>query len=482
MSDLLEYGMFIDGKEIPAVNGMTLDVVNPADESVIGSVPRGSTEDADRAILSAEKAFHEWKRVPAAKRANLLMDLAAALDRDKERIARILCLEHGKPFREAMEEITGTLGYLRMAAMGSRSMEGDILPSDFNDEQIWIQKVPFGVTVGLIAWNFPVALTGRKLGPALAAGNTMVVKPPTDVPMAVVEFAKLAVEVGIPPGVFNVATGIGSEVGRDLVRHPLTRLVTHTGSTSAGQQIIHDSAEWVTELILELGGNAPFIVMEDADLEKAAEAAVTARFYNCGQVCTCNERMYLHESIYDDFMSLFLPRVKALRLGDQMSNPDIGPKVNRLELDHVQAMVNEALKEGAKIEVGGGRPSGHQYLKGYWFEPTVITGVTNQMALVRDEIFGPVVPVMSFKSYDEVLNLANDCEFGLSAYLWTNDMRKIMRTIGELEFGEIYVNRGIGELPQSYHTGMKKSGLAGEDGKYGLENYLHKKAFYVNFG
>ena len=481
MENVLTFGMIIHGEEVEAIDGKRFEVINPADETVVGSVPRGSAADADRAITSAEQAFKAWSKVPAAKRADLLMDLADALDREKERFGELLCMEHGKPHREALEEIGGALGYLRVAAMGARLMEGDILPSDNPGEQIWIQKVPYGVTIGLVAWNFPVALAARKLGPALAAGNVMIVKPPTDVPMAVVEFAKLALEVGFPPGVFNVVTGIGSEIGRDLVRHPKTRLVTHTGSTPAGQQIIADSAEWVTDLILELGGNAPFIVMDDADIDKAVDAAITARFYNCGQVCTCNERLYLQEGIYDAFMERFIPKVKALTIGDQHSNPDIGPKVNKSELDHVKSLVDSAVKAGAKVETGGGCPAGKKFTKGFWFEPTVVTGVTNDMEIMREEIFGPVVPVMSFKTFDEVLAYANDCEFGLAAYFWTADLARVMRTIDELEFGEIYVNRGMGELPQGYHTGMKKSGLAGEDGKYGLENYLHKKTYYVNF-
>jgi lactaldehyde dehydrogenase / glycolaldehyde dehydrogenase len=481
-----DYKMIIHGEEVDAASGARIEVLNPATEEVVGSVPRGSAEDADRAIKSAQKAFESWRKVPAGERAALLLKLADALTREKERFGKLLALEHGKIYPEALEELDGTVGYLVQAAQGARRMEGDILPSDLPNEQIWIQKVPYGVTIGLVAWNFPVALAGRKLGPALAAGNTMVVKPPTDVPMSVVEFAKLALEVGIPPGVFNVVTGTGSEVGRDLVRHPLTRLVTHTGSTPAGQQIIRDSADWVTDLILELGGNAPYIVMEDADIDRAVDAAIPTRFYNNGQVCTCNERMYLHEKIYDDFMHKFLDRVKKLTVGDQFSGASIGPKVNKAERDHVEALVKSAVAAGAKVEIGGGRPTGSapgggSYDKGYWFSPTVLTGVEQTMDVVQDEIFGPVVPVMKIKSFDEALGYANDCEYGLAAYLWTGDLKRLMRTVGELEFGEIYVNRGIGELPQGYHTGMKKSGLAGEDGKYGLENYLHKKTYYVNF-
>jgi len=476
-----DYRMLIGGKLVDASDGRRFDVINPATEEVVGSAPRATEADADKAIRNAEKAFQGWRKVPAVKRARLIMDLADALEREQERFGKLLCIEHGKPYWQALEEIAGTLGYLRMAAEGARRIEGDILPSDLENEQIWIQKVPYGVTVGLVAWNFPIALAGRKLGPALAAGNTMVVKPPTDVPLSVIEFGKLALEVGIPEGVFNVVTGGGSEVGTALVRHPLTRLVTHTGSTAAGQQIIASSSENVTDLLLELGGNAPFIVMDDADIDRAVEAAIPARFYNCGQVCTCNERMYLHSKVYDRFMAAFISRVKELTVGDQFSGAYIGPKVNKAELDHVEKLVSEAVAAGAKVETGGGRPEGAAFDKGYWIQPTVLTGVSQDMNIVRDEIFGPVVPVIPFDDFDQVLNYANDCEYGLSAYLFTRDMQKIMRTVEELEFGEVYVNRGIGELPQSYHTGMKKSGIGGEDGKYGLENYLHKKAFYMNF-
>ncbi|GAB4364827.1 MAG: aldehyde dehydrogenase family protein [Spirochaetales bacterium] len=479
--ETMNYKMLIGGKFVEAKSGKRFDVINPATEQIVGSAPAGDKEDAHEAIVNAEKAFHSWKKVPAGKRARLILDLADALAREKERFARLLCIEHGKPHWQALEEIDGTLGYLRTAAEGAKRMEGDILPSDFPGEQIWIQKVPYGVTVGLVAWNFPVALAGRKIGPALVAGNTMVVKPPTDVPLAVIEFGKLALEVGIPPGVFNVVTGGGRSMGDALVRHPLTRLVTHTGSTAAGQEIIRSSADNVTDLLLELGGNAPFIVFEDADIEKAAEAAIHARFYNCGQVCTCNERMYLHEKIYDKFMAAFLPKVKAITLGDQFSGAYMGPKINKPELDHVMELLEDAVSGGAKVETGGGKPSGEQFKKGYWIEPTVLTGVTQKMRIVQEEIFGPVVPVLPFKSFEEVIQLANDCEYGLSAYIYTKDLQRVMRTVEDLEFGEIYVNRGIGELPQGYHTGMKKSGIAGEDGKYGLENYLHKKTYYVRY-
>ena len=274
----MDYKMIIDGQEVDAISGARFEVINPANEEVVGSAPRGTAQDADRAIKSAHTAFESWRKVPTGDRADLLLKLGEALTRERERFANMLSLEHGKIYPEALEEIDGTVGYLVQAAQGAKRIEGDILPSNFEDEQIWIHKVPYGVTIGLVAWNFPVALAGRKIGPALVAGNTMVVKPPTDVPLSVVEFAKLALEVGIPPGVFNVVTGTGGELGRELVRHPLTRLVTHTGSTSAGQQIIQDSAEWVTDLILELGGNAPYIVMEDADIPAAVEAAIPSRF------------------------------------------------------------------------------------------------------------------------------------------------------------------------------------------------------------
>jgi len=267
-----------------------------------------------------------------------------------------------------------------------------------------------------------------------------------------------------------------------LASNSITRLVTMTGSVETGRALYHSTAQNITALRLELGGKAPFIVMEDADIDKAVECALISRYLNCGQVCTCNERMYVHEAVYARFVDGFLAGTAKLKIGDPLqSGTDIGPKVSRNELEKIEQMVENAVKDGCKIETGGKRPKGSMFEKGYWFEPTVITGATNSMKIMQEEIFGPVAPIARIENFEEALRLANESEFGLAAYLFTNDMRRIQRAVLELDFGEIYVNRPIGEQRQGFHNGFKLSGTGGEDGKYGIENYLQKKTFYVNF-
>lgn len=475
------YKMLIGGEWVEAISGEVAAVENPANEEVLAHVQLGGAEDADRALQAAAEAQPAWAAVPPIERADILRNLTQKLAENRNELAKLLSSEQGKIYSQAQGEVDATINYINFAAEAARRIEGEIFPSDFAQEQIWIQRVPYGVTVGLVAWNFPLALAGRKIGPALVTGNTMVVKPPTDTPLTVLELGRLAQEAGVPDGVLNVVTGRGSTMGDALVRHPLTRLVTLTGSTRAGQQLYHAAAENITALRLELGGKAPFIVMDDADLDKAVEAALGSRFYNCGQVCTCNERMYLHEDIYDAFMERFLDGVAKLKVGDPFSDADIGPKVNRSEVEHLEQMVAEAIEQGAKVAMGGKRLTEGEYAHGFWFEPTVLVEADHSMNIMHEEIFGPIVPVQKVSSFEEAIALANDCEFGLSAYLFSNDIRRVMATVESLDFGEIYVNRSMGELVQGFHNGYKKSGIGGEDGKHGLENYLQKKTLYVNY-
>jgi lactaldehyde dehydrogenase/glycolaldehyde dehydrogenase len=476
------YQMFIGGEWVSSTSNETIKVENPANEDVFAAVQSGNAEDAQRALEAAQRAQPDWAALPAIQRAKYLFRLAEKLKENRDYLARILTTEQGKPFPEAQGEVDGTAYFFTYAAEAARRIEGDIFPSDNPNEQIWIQRVPYGVTVGLVAWNYPLALTGRKAGPALVTGNTMVVLTHCDTPVTVLEFGRLVQEAGIPDGVLNLVTGYGRQIGEALVRNPITRQVTLTGSVRAGREVFRAAADNITAIRLELGGKAPFIVMEDADLDKAIPAARTARFANCGQVCTCNERMYIHEAVYDTFMERFLDEVAQLKVGDPFSAVDLGPKVNRPEVEKIEALVNDAIDKGAKVEIGGRRLREGDYARGYWFEPTVLTGTDHSMAIMRDEIFGPVVPVQKVSSFDEALTLANDSNYGLSAYLFTQDMRRVMRAVNQLEFGEIYVNRGMGEMVQGFHTGHKQSGLGGEDGKYGVDNYLQKKSMYVNYG
>ncbi|MEM7735166.1 MAG: aldehyde dehydrogenase [Deinococcota bacterium] len=476
-----QYNLFIDGNWVESTSSARLEVDNPANETVIATIPEGTTEDASRALEAAQRAQPAWAALPATQRAAYIQELAKAVLAHKDKLARVVVAEQGKPLNQAEGEIEATAGFLTYAAEWARRIEGDIVPSDNPDEEVWIRRVPYGVVVGLTAWNYPSALVARKLGPALVTGNTFVLKGHEITPLSGLEIAKLASQVGLPDGVFNVVTGLGRVVGQTLVEHPLADRITMTGSVRAGKEIFAAAASELKILSLELGGKAPFIVMEDADLDKAVESAITARFTNCGQICTCNERMYLHEAIADEFLDKFIAKAKALTVADPLTNPDMGPKVSGLEVDKVADMVQTAKDTGAQVLLEGGRLTGGTYDKGHWYAPTVLEVSNNQNLIMQQEIFGPVVPVMRVTSFEDALQYANQSNYGLSAYVYTQNFRRIMRLTDELEFGELYINRSVGELLQGFHTGWKHSGLGGEDGKYGVDSYLRKKTMYVNW-
>ncbi|PWJ58026.1 lactaldehyde dehydrogenase/glycolaldehyde dehydrogenase [Dyadobacter jejuensis] len=482
MSEIKKYQLFINGEWVNSSTGETNEVLSPTDESVVGIVQRGVEADAQVALEAAEAAQKEWKKVPAKQRADLLRKFAAEIRAQKPMLSKLLVQEQGKLIGVAEMEVEVTATFIEYACDGARSIEGDIVPSDNPNEQIWINKIPRGVIVAITAWNFPLALAGRKLGPALVAGNSIVIKPTEETPLATLELGNIANKVGLPKGLLNVVTGMGRVLGAALVANPITKMVTMTGSTRAGQQIFKNAAENLIHVQLELGGKAPSIVFEDADLDKAVDASFHSRFDNCGQVCTCNERLYVHEAIYEAFMDKFMAKVRAIKVGDPMDpTTTMGPKVNASELANMEKLVAISLSEGATLAHGGKRPTGAGFEKGFWFEPTILTDVTQNMTIVHEEAFGPILPVVKFSSFDEVIGYANDSEYGLAAMIFTNDMRKIMRCNNELEFGEIYVNRGHGEQHQGFHNGYKLSGAGGEDGKYGLEQYLEKKTFYMNY-
>ncbi|APZ45512.1 aldehyde dehydrogenase [Polaribacter reichenbachii] len=480
MAEIKEYQLFIDGEWKTSTSGETIDIISPSTEEVVAKVQNGTAEEATEALNAADVAQKEWKKLPARKRAEYLYAFADEIEANTEYLAEILTKEQGKLLKVARFEVAVTASFIRYAAEGARRIEGDIIPSDNPNEQIWIQKVPRGVVVAITAWNFPLALAGRKLGPALVAGNTIVIKPTSETPISTLELGNIANKVGIPKGVINILTGPGRAMGNALVENPITKMVTMTGSTPVGQQIARNAADNLTHVQLELGGKAPFIVFEDADIDAAVESALHSRFDNCGQVCTCNERMYVHEGIYDVFMEKFIAATKAIKVGDPMlEETDMGPKVNASELKHMEHLVKVSLEEGATLATGGKRPEGAAFEKGFWFEPTVLTDVTQDMTIVHEESFGPILPVLKFKTFEEVIGYANDCEYGLAAMVFTNDMSTIMKCNDELEYGEIYVNRGHGEQHQGFHNGYKLSGSGGEDGKYGFEQYLEKKTFYI---
>lgn len=475
-------GMYIDGTWLPPARGGMIDVENPADETTIARVVEGTAEDADRALLAAHRAQAHWAARPAVERARLVLALAESVQHHHEKLARLVTLEQGKPIAQARGEIDAVVTFLTYAAENARRIEGDILVSDNPDEEIHIRRYPHGVVVGLTAWNYPAALAARKLGPALVAGNTFVLLSHENTPLSGLALAQLAHDCDFPEGVFNVVTGRGPLVGRAMVEHPLTGLITMTGSTRAGQEIYKAGADGMKVIRLELGGKAPFIVMDDADIDAAVTAAVAARYTNCGQICTCNERMYLHWAIADEFLEKFVAASSRLTMGSPLEDVDLGPKVSRIERDKVSSTVQASVAEGAETLLCGGPVEDGEFSAGHWYAPTVLSVKRNDIPAIQDEVFGPVAVAMKVDGFEEAVTLANDTRYGLSAYLFTNDFKRLSRAPYLLNFGELYLNRTNGEAVQGFHTGWGLSGLGGEDGKYGFDGYLRKQTSYMNWG
>ncbi len=475
-----DYGMFINGQW--TTTKQTTPVLSPATEETIATVPIADERSIQAALAAAKKAQRDWGRRTGVERGNVLRKWADLIDQNRERLARLLSQEEGKPLGEALGEIDFGNSWFRYYAEFDRRIEGEILAADKPNEQLWIFRQPVGVVLGIIPWNYPMAVAVRKIAPALIAGNTIVLKPHEDTPLSALELAKLANEAGVPPGVVNIITGPGETVGAALVRSPIPRLITFTGSVETGKAIARSAADNVTLVSLELGGKAPFIVMDDCDLDQAVATAVFSRFLNCGQTCICNERTYVHKRIAKEFLARFVAAVQKLKVGNPLqAGTQIGPKVNRQELEKVEGYVQRAVKAGARVATGGQRKTGRGFSKGYWYEPTVLTDVRQDMEIMQQEIFGPVVPVMEFSNFEEGLSFANDCRYGLAAYLFTNDVHRIMRAVRDLEFGELYINRGPGESIHAFHGGWKQSGAGGDDGRHGLEHYLQKKTVYLRY-
>lgn len=470
---------FINGAFVEAPTDDVIAVQNPATGEVIGQIPASPESEAERALLAARAAQKGWAATPARQRQAILRKFAQGIRDREDELSRMVTLEQGKVLSLAHIDVGAAASFVDYACDNALTIEGDILPSDAPDEKIYIHKVPRGVVVGITAWNFPVALAGRKIGPALITGNTMVLKPTQETPLTTTMLGEIANEAGIPPGVLNIINGKGSVIGNYLCESPHTAMVTMTGSTFAGKQIYQAAGKHMIPVMLELGGKAPFVVMDDADLEKAADILVGARFTNCGQVCTCAERVYLHEDIAEDFMALFLPKVNALKIGDPLNaDTDLSPKVNNAEIENIDKIVKESVEQGAELVTGGKRAVVEGYEGGFWYEPTVLRTKHENVA-VEEETFGPVLPVVTFKTLDEAIAYASDSIYGLAAYFYSRDHANIQKFINEMEAGELYINRPMGEQHQGFHNGWKQSGMGGEDGKFGLEQYLEKKSVYL---
>ncbi|MGB5557062.1 MAG: aldehyde dehydrogenase family protein [Paracoccaceae bacterium] len=475
------YQAFIDNAFIDASDGARMAVSDPATGEVWAEVPACTAQDVARAIETSARAQKDWQMLPPVERAGYIYKIADGIERERSLLEELLVREQGKTRAEAAGEVTDTIRYLTYSAEAARRIQGEILPSDRPREQLFIYRVPYGVTLGLCAYNYPLALIGRKAGPALVTGNTMILKPHEATPVTASVFCRISQEAGLPPGVINMVTGTGKDVGAPLVESPMVRMITLTGSIRAGQGVMAAAAKNITALSLELGGSAPFIVLKDADVDAAVEAAVVARFANAGQVCICNESVLVEEAIADEFTEKLLKRVQQVKLGDPKVNGGMGPVTTPDALARIERIVAESVAGGARIAAGGKRPEGAAFAKGNWYEPTVLVGATADTAAVREEIFGPVLPIVRVADYEAALSIANSRPDGLSAYLWTRNPSIYMDAIQRLETGTIFVNSGITGLVQGYHNGHKLSGVGGEDGIHGLEGYLQKRTVYMSY-
>ncbi|WP_066219681.1 aldehyde dehydrogenase [Formosa haliotis] len=475
------FKQYINGKFVESTSTDVIEILNPCTEEVLSLMPVGSVKDAQLALDAAQASQHAWKSLPAVERGRYLNKMADVIRENRVFLAETLAAEQAKVMGLAQVEIDVTAEYFDYYAGFARRIEGEIIQSDRSKEHIFLHKAPIGVAVGILPWNFPLFVMARKVAGSLITGNTCVINPSSIAPNTVMEFAKLASEIGLPAGVLNYVCGKGSIVGNALSSSPITGIISLTGSVGAGQMVMEAAAKNITKVSLELGGKAPAIVCADANLELAVNAVVTSRVTFSGQVCNCAERLYVEESIHDQFLDMVAKKLKSLKVEDAFSknNPDMSALVSKDQLDKVTEMVEYAKKEGAEVIVGGNRTPGFD--KGYFYQPTLLTNVTQNMQIIQEEVFGPVLPVMKFSTLDEAIALANDCEFGLTSSIFSENFNKVMHAAEELQYGETYINREHFEAIQGFHAGWKKSGIGGADGKHGMEEYLQTKVIYAQY-
>ncbi len=476
-SAIRQYEMLIDGELV--TGSRSIPVINPATEEVISEVPEATEQQVNAAVMAAEKAQPAWSKLPAIQRAGHLHEIATAIRAKKTMLARIVSEEQGKILPLAEIEVDFSADYLDYMAEFARRYEGEIIQSDRPGENILLFKAPIGVVAGILPWNFPFFLIVRKVAPALITGNTIVIKPSEETPNNACEFARIVAESSLPKGVFNLVTGSGAGVGSMLAGHPRVGMVSLTGSVAAGTSVMRAAAANITKVSLELGGKAPAIVMQDADLDLAVRAIRDSRIINTGQVCNCAERVYVQESIAKEFINKITTAMKQTRVGDPFeAGIEMGPLVNRVQLDRVETAVKQAVKDGAELVLGGERA---KFASGYYYQPTVLTNCRQETDIMRKEIFGPVLPIATFADLDEAIDMANDCDYGLTSSIFTKNLDATLRASNELKFGETYINREHFEAMQGFHAGWRKSGIGGADGKHGLEEFLQTHVVYMNY-
>ncbi|SFE87240.1 NAD-dependent succinate-semialdehyde dehydrogenase [Alteribacillus iranensis] len=449
-----------------------MEVTNPSTGEVLTEVPMGGKKEAEEAADAAHKAFQSWSKKTAGERSELLYRWYELIKENQEEIATVMTKEQGKPYKEALGEVGYANGFIQWYAEEAKRIYGDTIPASHPDKRILVQKQPVGVIAAITPWNFPAAMITRKVGPALAAGCTAVIKPAEQTPLTALLLADLAEQAGIPAGVINVVVGDPKEIGRAWLDDKRVRKLTFTGSTPVGKYLMEGSAKTMKKVSLELGGHAPFIVMDDADVDQAVEGAIQSKFRNAGQTCVCSNRIYVQEGIADEFAQKFAAATANLKVGDGFDEDTvIGPLIDENAMSKVEKHVEDAKEKGAEVLSGGTKVEGGTT----FYTPTVISGATSDMLCMNEETFGPLAPIAIFKEAEEAIEEANDTDFGLAAYVFTKDLSRALRISEALDYGIVGVNDGLPSTPQAPFGGMKESGLGREGGYYGIEEYLEIK-------
>jgi succinate-semialdehyde dehydrogenase/glutarate-semialdehyde dehydrogenase len=463
---------YVAGAWVDADSGATVPVNNPATNEVLGTVPRMGQDETRRAIEAAEKALPAWRAKTAKERAKVMRKWADLMMENQEDLAVLMTAEQGKPLTESKGEIGYAASFIEWFAEECKRVYGDTIPGHMADKRIVVIKQPVGVTAAITPWNFPSAMITRKAGPALAAGCTMVVKPATQTPYSALALAELGERAGIPKGAFSVVTGSATEIGKEMTSNPIVRKLSFTGSTEIGKLLMAQCAGTVKKISLELGGNAPFIVFDDADLDAAVEGAIASKYRNTGQTCVCANRLLVQDKVYEEFSAKLAQAVSGLSVGNGLeTGVTQGPLIDMKAVEKVEQHIQDALKKGARVVVGGKRHA----KGGTFFEPTVLADVKPSMMVAREETFGPVAPLFRFQSEDEAVQLANDTEFGLASYFYGRDIGRIWRVAEALDYGMVGINTGLISTEVAPFGGVKESGLGREGSKYGIEEYLEIK-------
>ena len=470
--NLLRNKCYVNGKWVDANSGENFNVTNPADGSVISTVPMFGTNETRDAIAAAEKAYPQWRAKTAKERAGLLRRWYELIMESADDLAQLMTAEQGKPLAEARGEVIYGASFVEWFSEEAKRVYGDTIPAPANDRRIVVTKEPVGVVAAITPWNFPIAMITRKCAPAIAVGCTVVIKPAEDTPLSALALAELADRAGIPAGVINIITGNPVQIGAEVTSSPVVRKLSFTGSTEVGKLLMRQCADTVKKVSMELGGNAPFIVFDDADIEAAVAGVMASKYRNTGQTCVCANRIFVQSGVYDAFAKKMAAAVSELKVGDgSHDGVTQGPLINMEAIEKVERLVNDATKKGAKIITGGAR---HE-LGGTYYTPTVLTGVTTEMACATEEIFGPVAPLYKFETEAEAVQMANDTPFGLAAYFYSRDVGRVWRVSEALEYGIVGINEGIISTEVAPFGGFKESGVGREGSKYGTEEYLEIK-------